>query len=85
MNEDKQYLIGTKAEELLADSAFNELVALCESQLSLQMLDSDTSERREEVHRTYLGLKSILDMMQQFVILKDQIAEKIELEAQKRD
>ena len=40
MDEDKQYLIGTKAEELLADDAFNEIVQLCESQLSLQMLDS---------------------------------------------
>lgn len=85
MDEDKQYLIGTKAEELLADDAFNEIVSLCETQLSLQMLDADTSERREEIHRTYTGLKSILGMMQQFVILKDQIAAKIELESQKRD
>lgn len=84
MDEEQQYAMGCRAEDLLADDGFNEIISLCETQLSLQMLDSDTSDKREEIHRTYLGLKAFLGMMQQFVIMKDQIAAHRELEQQNK-
>lgn len=84
MDEEQQYALGCRAEDLLGDEGFNEMIQMCETQLSLQMLDSDTSDKREDVHRTYLGLKSFLGMMQQFVIMKDQIAAHRELEEQNK-
>lgn len=84
MDEEQQYAIGCRAEDLLNDDGFNELVSLCETQLSLQMLDADTSDLREGIHRTYLGLKTFLGMLQSFVIMKDQISAHRELEEQNK-
>jgi hypothetical protein len=73
MEEDKAIELGSYSQELMLDPRFNELVSLCESNLSLQMLDAKTAEERETVHRTYQGLKEIVSFMQQFVSVRDQI------------
>jgi hypothetical protein len=74
MEEDKAIELGAYSQELMSDPRFNELVSLCESNLSLQMLSATTAEEREKVHRTYQGLREIVEFMQQFVAIKDQIA-----------
>jgi hypothetical protein len=76
MDEQKTIEVGMYCHNLLLDSKFNELVALCESNISLQILTEDRLDNREQLYYTYKGLKELLDMMQQFVTAKDQIAAK---------
>lgn len=58
---------------LLSDHNFNELVSICESNISLQILEEPKLDEREQLYYTYKGLKELLNMMQQFVTAKDQI------------
>jgi hypothetical protein len=76
MDEQKTIEVGMYCHNLLLDPKFNELVALCESNISLQILTEDRLDNREQLYYTYKGLKELLDMMQQFVTAKDQIAAK---------
>ena len=66
--------MGLYCQELLIDPRFIELLEVLELSLSQNMLASETAEEREKEHRTFKGLKALLDLMQQFVIVKDQIA-----------
>jgi len=74
VNEDAQVNMGLYCQELLNDARFVELLEVLELSLSQAMLASDTAEEREKEHKTFKGLKALLDLMQQFVIVKDQIA-----------
>jgi hypothetical protein len=74
MEEQEQIRIGSYCYELLQDLRFNELVTLCESNISLQILEEDRLDDREGLYYTYKGLKELINMMQQFVTAKDQIA-----------
>ena len=78
MDEQEIADVGGYCEILLGDEQFKKLIALCESNLSLQMLESGTAEEREKTHRTYLGFKELVEMMRGFVCVKDEILAKNE-------
>jgi hypothetical protein len=85
LDEQVQIEIGMFCHTLMADDKFNQLVSLCEGQLSLEMLESNSAEEREKTYNTYQGLKTFLARMQQFVINKDQIAARKELEEEEKE
>lgn len=78
ITEQKACDVGGYCQILLEDKSFDELVDLCKENLAVQMLEADSPEEREGCHRTYAGLAELINMMQQFVIVKDQIVAKNE-------
>ena len=83
MLEHEQIEIGCYCQSLMEDPNFNHLVGVCEAQFSLEMLESETEADREKTHRTFKGLKALLELMRQFVIVKDQIVARQEQEENK--
>jgi hypothetical protein len=73
MTEQETIEMGCYCQELMVDPRFSKLVSVCENQLALESLQGTTPEEREKTYYTYQGLKSLLELMQQFVIAKDQI------------
>lgn len=85
LEEHDQIRLGRYCEQLLADATFQELARICGTNFGMLMLESASAEEREETHRTYLGFKSLLELMQQFVIVKDQIVARAEQKEKKED
>lgn len=80
MDEHEQIELGMYCDALLRDDNFNTLVAVCEKNFALTILEQEDSKERSKTYYTYQGLKSLLELMQQFVINKDQIAANAEQE-----
>lgn len=70
MTDDKIMEMGSLAETLLKNEAFVLFVNICETNLAMEMLASESAEDREKVHRKYLGLKDLVDMMKQLEAAK---------------
>jgi hypothetical protein len=75
--------LGLACQKLMDDPDFTKVVDLCEKNLSLEVLSGATPSEREATYYTYQGLKRLIEMMQQFVIVKDQIVAQKELEENK--
>jgi hypothetical protein len=80
MTEEDAIDLGMYCQSLMEDARFTNLVKVCEANFSLQMLEESSSEEREKTFYTYQGLKTLLELMQQFVIVKDQIVARMEQE-----
>lgn len=78
ITEQKACDVGGYCQILLEDKSFEELVDLCRENLAVQMLEANSPEEREGYHRTNVGLNELINMMHQFVSVKDQIVAKNE-------
>jgi hypothetical protein len=85
MTEEEQIMIGSYCQTLMEDSNFSELITVCEKNFALEMLTTPEMADREKVYYTYQGLKSFLEVMQQFVINKDQIVSLREAEEEDKE
>ena len=83
MDEQKILELGFYSEELLNDQRFNELVQYLVEDLSKAMLASESPEEREGYHGAYIGLRTILETMRQFVLNKDM--QKDQADAEQKD
>jgi hypothetical protein len=72
--------LGLSCQKLMDDPDFVKVVDLCEKNLSLEVLAGANTSEREATYYTYQGLKRFIEMMQQFVIVKDQVVAQKEQE-----
>jgi hypothetical protein len=72
--------LGLSCQKFMDDPDFVNLVDLCEKNLSLEVLAGVDTSEREATYYTYQGLKKLIEMMQQFVIVKDQVVAQREQE-----